>query len=170
MRDCPAWKLEHPSAAYFGSSSLGLGFYHLETPSEEGTKWLNLTNCGVVKVKTGVVTLSELKKELSEIYCKEWPWQIRELEPGSFLVRFPPHKKVADIKNYPSFNLRKEGVQVEVLEWSGDLPPYSVLHEVWVQMRGIPPKRCHWRVFAQIASSFRMMIEVDWSSIFKSFL
>lgn len=34
-------------------------------------------------------------------------------------MRFPSHKKVADIKNYPSFNLRKEGVQVEVLEWIG---------------------------------------------------
>jgi len=110
MRDCPIWKLDHPTAAYVGSASLGLGFYHLEVPSEEATQWLNLTNCGVVKVKTSVVTLSELEKELSEIYCKEWLWQIRELEPGSFLVRFPPHKRVADIKNYHSLNLRKEGV------------------------------------------------------------
>jgi hypothetical protein len=38
-----------------------------------------------------------------------------------FLVRFPPHRRVADIKNLPSFNLRKEGVQVEVVEWVGIL-------------------------------------------------
>ena len=68
---------------------------------------------------TGQITLAELEGELSEIYCREWPWQIRELEMGKFLVRFPPHKKVADIKNYPSFNLRKEGVQVEVLDGLG---------------------------------------------------
>jgi hypothetical protein len=43
----------------------------------------------------------------SSNHCSEWPWQIRELNSGKFLVRFPPHKKVADIKNYPSFNLRK---------------------------------------------------------------
>jgi hypothetical protein len=42
-------------------------------------------------------------------------------------VKFPPNKKVADIKNYPSFNLRKEGVQVKVLEWIGDLKPYNEL-------------------------------------------
>jgi hypothetical protein len=42
------------------------------------------------------------------------------LEQGKFLVIFPPNKRVADIKNYPSFNLRKEGVQVEVLEWVRD--------------------------------------------------
>jgi len=99
----------------------------VEIPSVESTQWLNLTNCGVVRVKTGNITLSELEAELSEIYCKEWSWQIRELEPGKFLVRFPAHKKVSDIKNYPSFNLRKDGVQVGVLEWIGDLDPFATL-------------------------------------------
>ena len=61
-------------------------------------------------------------------------------------MRFPSHKKVADIKNYPSFNLRKEGVQV-VLEWIGDLNPFAELQEVWVQILGIPPRCCHWKVF-----------------------
>ena len=74
----------------------------------------NLTNCGVVQIKSGSITLAELEGELSEIFSKDWPWQIRELEAGNFLVRFPPNKKVFDIKKYPSFSLRKEGVQVEV--------------------------------------------------------
>jgi hypothetical protein len=69
--------------------------------------------------------LAELEGELSKSFCKEWPWQIRELEVGKFLVRFPPHKKVADIKNYPSFSLRKESVQVEVLEWLGDINEFA---------------------------------------------
>jgi len=51
---------------------------------------------------------------------------------GKFLVRFPPHKKVADIKNYPSFSPRKEGVQVEVSEWVGDLDPFCELYETWI--------------------------------------
>jgi hypothetical protein len=169
MNACPAWKRDHPIAAYVGSSSLGLGFYHLEVPDVESTQWLNLTNCGVVRVKAGEISLAELELELSEIYCKEWPWQIRELEKGNFLVRFPPHKRVADIKNYPSFNLRKNGVQVEVLEWLGDMKPYGELQEVWVLMNGIPPKWCHWRVFAQIASGFGLLVEVDWSTLFKTF-
>ena len=126
-----------------GSSSLGLGFYHVEIPSVESTQWLNLTNCVVVRVKTGQISLAELEVELSEIYCKEWPWKIRELEPGKFLVRFPSHKKVSGIKSYPSFNLRKEGVQVEVLQWIGDLNPYVELQEVWIQILGIPPRCCH---------------------------
>lgn len=130
MNVCPSWKQDHPVAAYVGHVSLGLGFYHLEVPSVESTQWLNLTNCGVVWVKSGTVTLADLEGELSEIYCKDWPWQIRELEPRKFLVRFPPHKKVADIKNYPSFNLRMDGVQVEVQEWVGDMQPYGVLQDV----------------------------------------
>jgi hypothetical protein len=42
-----------------------------------------------------------------------------------FLVKFPPHRRVATIKNLPSFNLRKEGLQVEVVEWIGDLDHFS---------------------------------------------
>jgi len=169
MNVCPEWKSNHPVAAYVGSSSHGLGFYHVEIPSVESTQWLNLTNCGVVRVKSGKISLSELEAELSEIYCRDWPWQIRELEEGKFLVRFPVHKKVSDIKNYPSFNLRKEGVQVEVLEWLGDLEPFAALKEVWVQILGIPPRWCHWKVFAQIVSSFGLMVDVDWTNIFKTF-
>jgi hypothetical protein len=45
-------------------------------------------------------------------------------------VRFPPHKKVVDLKNLPSFKLRKAGVQVEVVEWVGDLDHFSELKEV----------------------------------------
>lgn len=86
MNGCPQWKSAHPTAAYVGSASQGLGFYHVEVPSVESTQWLNLTNCGVVKILSGTISLSELEGELSEIYCREWPWQIRELEVGKFLV------------------------------------------------------------------------------------
>ena len=52
---------------------LELGFYHVEIPSVESTQWLNLTNCGVVRVISWQISLAELEGELSEIYCKEWP-------------------------------------------------------------------------------------------------
>lgn len=60
----------HPIAAYVGSASQGLGFYHVEVPSVESTQWLNLTNYGVVKVLSGSISLSELEGELSEIYYR----------------------------------------------------------------------------------------------------
>jgi hypothetical protein len=62
---------------------------------------------------------------------------IRELGLGKVLVRFPPCK-VTDIKNYPSFNLTKEGVRVEVLEWIAELDPLEELQEAWLQIKGIP--------------------------------
>jgi hypothetical protein len=86
-----------------------------------------------------------------------------------FLVRFPPHRKVTDVMSLPSFNLRKEGVQVEVVEWVDDLDHFSQLKEAWIQIEGIPPKWCDCKVFAQIVSGFGLSIEVDWSSLFKLF-
>jgi hypothetical protein len=69
----------------------------------------------------------------------------------------------------PSFSLRKEGVVVEVMEWVGGLDHFSELKEVWVQLEGIPPKWCDCKVFAQMISSFGLLTDVDWASLFKSF-
>jgi hypothetical protein len=92
----------------------------------------------VVTIKKGDITMLELEKELSDILCKEWPWQVRELTSSKFLVQFPPHRRVVDIKSLPSFNLRKEGVQVEVVEWIGELDHFSELTEIWIRLEGIP--------------------------------
>jgi hypothetical protein len=81
----------------------------------------------------------------------------------------PPHRRVADIKNLPSFNLRKEGVHIEVVEWVGDLDHFGLLTEAWVELEGIHPMWCDWSVFAQVTSSFGMLLDVDWSALFKSF-
>ncbi|PAN34492.1 hypothetical protein PAHAL_6G159300 [Panicum hallii] len=167
MDVCPRWNQPLPAASYYGSASLGLGFYHLKVDEKSPSQWLNLSNCGVVRVLTGQITLVELEKELADIYCRDWPFQIRE--PGNFLVRFPPHKKISDIKNYPSFGLRKTGVQVEVLEWIGETDPLEELQEVWIQIRSIPPRWCDWKGFDQITSGFGLMLDVDWPTIFKSF-
>jgi hypothetical protein len=63
------------------------------------------------------------------------------LEEFKYLVRFPPHKQIADtiISDTTYFKLKKEGVLVSLKACNGDIEPYDVLEEVWVQIRGVPP-------------------------------
>ena len=74
MNVCSAWKSDHPVVTFVGSANQGPGFYHVGTPNVQSTQWLNLTNCGVVRIKTGEITIAEHEVELPEIYDKNWPW------------------------------------------------------------------------------------------------
>jgi hypothetical protein len=67
MTACPGWK-KLPSASYMGSTGKGLGFYHIDLPKVETTRWLNIANCGVVNIPKGVISMPELEKELSKIF------------------------------------------------------------------------------------------------------
>jgi hypothetical protein len=42
------------------------------------------------------------------------------------------------------------------------------LEEVWIQLRGIPPKWCERSVFDWFASSYGLLEDVDWQGIFSS--
>jgi hypothetical protein len=71
MTDYPEWKKSQPAASYIGSAGSGLGFYHVDLPEGETTRWLNISKCGVVVVKKGDITLTKLEKELSEIFYRD---------------------------------------------------------------------------------------------------
>jgi hypothetical protein len=73
MTTCPKWKKLLPVASYYGTAGSGLGFYHIDLPEFETTRWLSISNCGVVVIKKGNISMSELEKELSDIFCMDWP-------------------------------------------------------------------------------------------------
>jgi hypothetical protein len=50
---------------------------------------------------------------------------------------------------------------VSVKPWQGELEPFVELEDVWIQLKGTPPKWCEWVVFDQFASSYGMLEDVD---------
>ena len=111
-----------------------MGFYHIDVPEASETKWLNFNNCGLLSVRKGSISLKELERNLTAIFCKNkrWLWQMREIDPATFLVRFPPWKSVKELSEFPAFDLEKEGVNVKIASWNGELNPLNSLDEVWV--------------------------------------
>jgi hypothetical protein len=67
---------------------------------------------------------------------------LREVKEYKYLVRFPPQKQITAtlISDSTYFKMRKEGVLVSLRDWNGDMESYDSLDEIWVQIRGVPPK------------------------------
>jgi hypothetical protein len=168
MDKCPEWYRPMPMAQFYGSASLGLGFFHVEVDKPAVVAWLNMDNVGIAIVD-GEITMEELKQNFSDIWKTNWPWQMRRLDEKSFLVRFPPGKKIKDLVSFPSINLKKKGVSVSFMDWNGDIPAYSEMEEVWVRVEGIPPKYLSWRVMMRVTTALGIPIDVDWHEIFRSF-
>ncbi|KAM0878763.1 hypothetical protein ACQ4PT_034655 [Festuca glaucescens] len=169
MDACLEWYKPLPTAQYLGSSNAGLGFFHIDVESVDATKWLNYANVGVVEVLKGEVNVLELEQNFTEMWKTKWYWQIRQVGAKKFLIRLPPNKNINELVEYPSININKEGVSVCFTMWNGELDPFGELQEVWVKVQGIPPKWCTWKVIAQVASSLRVLVNVDWHMIFRSF-
>jgi hypothetical protein len=166
---CPVKSQSRRCAQHLGSAAGGLEFYNIMVPEVEEGPVMDFTNCGLVYVETGDISMEELQLELATCFNPNWPWQIRKMEEWCYLVRFPPNKKVEDMADFNSFNLGKEGVSVSVKTWQGDLDPYAELEEVWLQVQGLPPKWCVWEIIDQLASSYGMLEDVDWQKLFNSF-
>ena len=94
---------------------------------------------------------------------------MRELDSQRFLVRFPPWKKVEELIEFPAFDLETDGVTVKIMDWDNEISAMSELTCVWVTIKGIPPKWCAWKTFAQVASVIGVLMDIDWPVLFKTF-
>ena len=105
--------------------------------------FFNIENVGIVNVRRGDLNEQQLEKNLNSIFCKhkKWPWQIRALDEKNFLVRFPPWKNVAELVEFPAFDLEADGVNIKILFWDGDCRSLAELPVVWAQFKGLPPKK-----------------------------
>lgn len=55
-----------------------------------------------------------------------------------------------DLIKFPAFDLPVVGVSVKICEWEGNVDPFGKLTKAWVQIEGIPPMWCSWKVFPKL--------------------
>lgn len=141
-------------------------FYKPEIPDINSQHVGTSRNIGVVYIEAGKITKKELAKEFSTIYETSWPWQIRQLDDYTFLVKFPPEISVDREAHYPCFGLSIEGLTVNIETWVGELDHVEELQEVSLQLRGLKPYWCEWSILDQIVYVFGPMVDVDWQGLF----
>ncbi|KAK1681980.1 hypothetical protein QYE76_042828 [Lolium multiflorum] len=169
MDNCLMWYSLLPTAQYWGSANPGLGFFHVEVEGPEAVQWLNMDNVGVVVIKEGEISADELEKCFIDMWKANWFWQIRQIGPKKFLVRFPPSKRIKDLVEYPSINLKKDGVVIYFENWEGEAEPFEEFQEIWIKIYGIPAKWLTWKTVCQISTSLGVLVNIDWQGIFRSF-
>jgi hypothetical protein len=171
-RNFPMWMKPLEPNQYLSSATQGLGFFHVVVQEEENKSGylMFLDNCDVLTVEEGEIDSDEIIENLQFLFDSKWHWQLREIEEYKYLVRFPPQKQITAtlISDVTYFKIKKEGVLVSLRAWNGDVEAYDYLDDVWVQIRGVPPKWSNWKSFNQIASSIGKMVEVDWNSLLSS--
>jgi hypothetical protein len=174
VEDCSEWQSANQSAQYLGIANRGLGFYHIDVAPKEGRfrHWAGLDNYGVFTVE-GDIDEQGILDNLRNLFDQNWDWQLKTIDDFSYLVRFPPSKKVESfvISKISYFYLNKDGVMASpsLKAWNGDTAAIGKVDDVWVQIKGIPPKWVDWLTIKEIASTLGRLVEVDWHSLFNSF-
>jgi hypothetical protein len=130
------WEKPMESALYLESVAQGLGFFHVEVQENEnkGGYLKFLDNCVVLTIEEGEIEVAAIIENLQNLFDKKWHWQLKELEEYRYLVRFPPHRQIANTLIFDTtyFKLRKEGVLVSLKAWAGDIEPLDTLEEAWI--------------------------------------
>lgn len=170
--DCPEWSKPVKSAEYLGSASQGLGLFHIDITSRSGrlNHWNNFDNCAVFTIEEGNASEEEIVENFKSMFDASWKWHLNPIDEYIYLVRFPPQKKLAEIlmPKVIYFYL-KNGVMGTLRIWNGDGEPFEELTDVWVKIKGIPPKYSDADTFKQVASTLGKLEDIDWSSLFTSF-
>jgi hypothetical protein len=170
---CPRWKEPNVAVQFMGSASKGLGFFHVDVEEKENMfkLWNGFDNCGVFTIEDDELDQEGIISHLRKVFDNDWPWQLKTLEDYKYLVRFPPDKKVENFVTNDGtyFYLNGGEVMASLKIWNGDIVPVGKLEEVWVQVKGIPPKWCDWETLRHVASTLGKLTEVDWQSLFGSF-
>jgi hypothetical protein len=128
-----------------------------------------MDNVGIVVIKEGDISAEELEKSFNDMWKVNWFWQIRQVGPKKFLVRFPLRKRIKELVEYPSINLKKEGVVIYFENWEGEAEPFEEFQEIWVKIFGIPAKWLTWKTICQVSTALGVLVNIDWQVIFRSF-
>lgn len=171
--DCPEWKKNYAAAQFCGSACKGLGFFHIdvEPRGNRFNHWKGLDNFGILTIEQGDISEADLIGRLKRLFDEKWDWKLRPDEEYTYIVRFPPHKRVENlvIGKMSLFPLEGSDAVASIKPWNGDVEPISSLEEVWIQVKGIPPKWADWWTIRDVASSLGLLLEVDWTELFASY-
>lgn len=148
---CSEWEKPMEMVEYYGSANSGLGFFRVDVVERDDRhwSWIQFENCAIIGIEEAEMSKEEIEASLRNIFDMDWDWQLKQLDEFSYITRFPPHKKIKDIvySEIIYLPLGKEGVLGFLKAWNGEIEAHDELVDIWVQVRGIPPKWSDWITF-----------------------
>lgn len=130
-----------------------------------------MDNFGVISIEEGEIDEKGILENLRDLLDKDQAWQLKKTDDFNYIVRFPPDRKVEKlvIGKASVFDMNRPGVVASLSVQNRETEPIGSLTEVWIQIKGIPPKWVDWRSLSEVDSGLGRMVEVDWHGLFNSF-
>ena len=108
--------------------------------------------CGILTVTEGVVSESQIVRELCELYEGQDVWTVKELSPNSFLVVFPNKDCRKGLTRFKKgFYFVTADIKAIVVDSQLDVDAFESLTDVWVRGFGIPQWAKKEKVVRQLA-------------------
>ena len=120
---CPEWSKTPMTGQYYGSANRGLGFYYIDVAARGNrfSHWSGIDNFGRFKIERGEIDKEGIVGNLKELFDKGWAWHLNKTEEQTYIIRFPPHRKVEKSGYWKGLLLSVEQTQCggfhKYLEW-----------------------------------------------------
>ena len=137
---CPLLTVPKPQIVVYGHAHDSLMFFEMVCtnsyrPNTENTRY------GVVTVVGGDMTPPQVIRQLQRLVpVEQYQWEVTQVGQNVFKVLFPSKAELDRLKVFGTFKVPNSSCELTADYWASSTEPTEELPQVWIRMKGIPPR------------------------------